>query len=110
MDVAKLVAALWNSSQSLEDVAGPNRVAGRDTRLVQIATTAGTGSEAGIRSLITDPVKGSKIAVESPYLIADFAVLDPELTYSVPSAVTAATGWMPWPIAWKPSPTARPIR
>ena len=92
MDVAKLVAALWNSNQSLEDVAGPNRVAGRDTRLVQIATTAGTGSEAGIRSLITDPVKGNKIAVESPYLIADFAVLDPELTYSVPSAVTAATG------------------
>ncbi|MGV1954482.1 iron-containing alcohol dehydrogenase [Agrobacterium sp. 22-214-1] len=92
MDVAKLVAALWNSSQSLEDVAGPNKVAGRDTRLVQIATTAGTGSEAGIRSLITDPMKGSKIAVESPHLIADFAVLDPELTYSVPSAVTAATG------------------
>ncbi|NTE36582.1 iron-containing alcohol dehydrogenase [Agrobacterium tumefaciens] len=92
MDVAKLVAALWNSNQSLEDVAGPNRVAGRDTRLVQIATTAGTGSEAGIRSLITDPVKGNKIAVESPHLIADFAVLDPELTYSVPSAVTAATG------------------
>ena len=92
MDVAKLVAALWNSNQSLEDVAGPNRVAGRDTRLVQIATTAGTCSEAGIRSLITDPVKGNKIAVESPYLIADFAVLDPELTYSVPSAVTAATG------------------
>ncbi|WCJ65188.1 MULTISPECIES: iron-containing alcohol dehydrogenase [Agrobacterium] len=92
MDVAKLVAALWNSGQKLEDVAGPNRVAGRDTRLVQIATTAGTGSEAGIRSLITDPVKGSKIAVESPYLIADFAVLDPELTYSVPPAVTAATG------------------
>ena len=92
MDVAKLVAALWNSSQTLEDVAGPNKVSGRDTRLVQIATTAGTGSEAGIRSLITDPVKGNKIAVESPYLIADFAVLDPELTYSVPSAVTAATG------------------
>ncbi len=92
MDVAKLVAALWNSGQTLEDVAGPNRVVGRDTRLVQITTTAGTGSEAGIRSLITDPVKGNKIAVESPYLIADFAVLDPELTYSVPSAVTAATG------------------
>lgn len=42
MDAAKLVAALWNSDQALEDVAGPNRVAGRDTRLVQIATTAGT--------------------------------------------------------------------
>lgn len=92
MDVAKLVAAMWDSQQSLADVAGPNKIDGRSTRLVQIATTAGTGSEAGIRSLITDPVKGNKIAVESPYLIADLAVLDPELTYSVPPAVTAATG------------------
>ncbi|MCW5711379.1 iron-containing alcohol dehydrogenase [Shinella sp.] len=92
LDVAKLVAALWDSEQTLADVAGPNRVAGRRTRLVQVATTAGTGSEAGIRALITDPGKGNKIAVESPHLIADFAVLDPELTYSVPPAVTAATG------------------
>ncbi|MBD9571109.1 iron-containing alcohol dehydrogenase [Ensifer adhaerens] len=92
LDVAKLVAVLWNSEQTLADVAGPNRVLGRNTRLAQVATTAGTGSEAGIRSLITDPVKGNKIAVESPHMIADLAVLDPELTYSVPPAVTAATG------------------
>lgn len=92
MDVAKLVAALWNGSETLSDVAGPNKVAGRTTRLVQIATTAGTGSEAGIRALITDPAKGAKIAVESPHLIADLAVLDPTLTFSVPPAVTAATG------------------
>lgn len=92
LDVAKLVAALWDGEQSLRDVAGPSRVAGRRTRLAQVATTAGTGSEAGIRSLITDPGAGAKIAVESPHLIADLAVLDPELTYSVPRAVTAATG------------------
>ncbi|MTH77868.1 iron-containing alcohol dehydrogenase [Paracoccus aestuariivivens] len=92
MDLAKLVAAMWDSDQTLADVAGPNRVAGRRSRLAQVATTAGTGSEAGIRALITDPVAGNKIAVESPYLIADLAVLDPELTFSVPSAVTAATG------------------
>lgn len=92
LDVAKLVAALWDSGQQLTDVAGPNKVAGRNTRLVQVATTAGTGSEAGIRSLITDPVKGAKIAVESPHMIADIAVLDPQLTFTVPPAVTAATG------------------
>ncbi|OCC06879.1 alcohol dehydrogenase [Labrys sp. WJW] len=92
LDVAKLVAVLWDSPQTLADVAGPNRVAGRHTRLAQVATTAGTGSEAGIRSLITDPGRGNKIAVESPHMIADLAVLDPELTYSVPPAVTAATG------------------
>lgn len=92
LDVAKLVAVLWDSAQTLTDVAGPNRVAGRKVRLIQVATTAGTGSEAGIRSLITDPVKGAKIAVESPHMIADVAVLDPQLTFTVPPAVTAATG------------------
>ena len=92
LDLAKLVAALWDGDQALADVAGPNRVAGRRSRLAQVATTAGTGSEAGIRALITDPGSGAKIAVESPHLLADLAVLDPELTFSVPPAVTAATG------------------
>lgn len=92
LDLAKLVAALWDGDQGLAEVAGPNKVAGRRTPLVQVATTAGTGSEAGIRALITDPGAGAKIAVESPYLAADLAVLDPELTFSVPAAVTAATG------------------
>lgn len=92
LDIAKLVAALWDGTQTLPEVVGPNKVAGRTTPLVQVATTAGTGSEAGIRALVTDPATKSKLAVESPHLIADLAVLDPELTYSVPSAVTAATG------------------
>lgn len=92
LDVAKLVAAMWDGDQVLNDVVGPNRVAGRRTRLAQVATTAGTGSEAGIRSLITDPGAEAKVAVESSHLIADLAVLDPELTYTVPPAVTAATG------------------
>ncbi|MBR9765769.1 MAG: iron-containing alcohol dehydrogenase [Rhodobacteraceae bacterium] len=92
LDVAKLVAALWDGEQGLADVAGPNRVAGRRSRLAQVATTAGTGSEAGIRALVTDPATKAKVAVESPFLLADIAILDPELTYSVPAAVTAATG------------------
>lgn len=92
MDVAKLVAVLWDTDKSLLDVVGPNRVEGRRTGLAQVPTTAGTGSEAGIRALITDPVSLAKHATESVYMLADIAVLDPELTYSVPPAVTAATG------------------
>ncbi|RVV97343.1 iron-containing alcohol dehydrogenase [Mesobaculum littorinae] len=92
LDVAKLLAALWDAETDLRSVAGPNKVAGRTSRLAQVATTAGTGSEAGIRALITDPETKSKIATESPHLLADIAILDPELTYSVPPAVTAATG------------------
>jgi alcohol dehydrogenase class IV len=92
MDVAKLVAVLWDSEQSVLDVVGVGKIAGRHTALAQVPTTSGTGSEAGIRSLVTNPDTLAKLAVESPFMLADIAVLDPELTYSVPSVVTAATG------------------
>lgn len=92
MDVAKLVAVLWDSEQSVIDVVGVGKVWGRRSALAQVPTTSGTGSEAGIRSLVTNPETLAKLAVESPFMLADIAVLDPELTYSVPAAVTAATG------------------
>lgn len=92
MDVAKLVAVLWDGDQTLTDVAGPNRVARKSARLVQVATTAGTGSEGGIRALVTSTETGMKVAVESPLMLADLAVLDPALTMSKPAALTAATG------------------
>jgi alcohol dehydrogenase class IV len=92
MDVAKLVAVLWDSDQSVLDVVGVGKVNGRRTALAQVPTTSGTGSEAGIRSLVTAPDTLAKMAVESAFMLADLAVLDPELTYTVPAAVTAATG------------------
>jgi alcohol dehydrogenase class IV len=92
MDLAKLAACLWDGAQPLADVVGPNRVARRLSALAQVATTAGTGSEAGIRALVTNSATRAKMAVESPLMLADIAVLDPELTSSVPPAVTAATG------------------
>ncbi|KQU95291.1 alcohol dehydrogenase [Devosia sp. Root413D1] len=92
MDVAKLVAALWDSEQAVLDVVGVDKLAGRRSALAQVPTTSGTGSEAGIRSLVTNPATLAKLAVESRHMLADIAVLDPELTYSVPAAVTAATG------------------
>ncbi|KHQ51851.1 iron-containing alcohol dehydrogenase [Mameliella alba] len=92
MDVAKLVAALWDSDQGLTEVAGPNKVAQKCSLLAQVATTAGTGSEGGIRALVTSTETGMKVAVESPHMAADIAILDPDLTMTVPPAVTAATG------------------
>lgn len=92
MDVAKLVAVLWDCEDSVLDVVGAGKVKGRRTALAQVPTTSGTGSEAGIRALVTAPETLAKMAVESTFMLADLAVLDPELTYSVPAAVTAATG------------------
>lgn len=91
MDVAKLVSVL-RGGQSLAEVVGPDKVAGRQNALALVPTTAGTGSEAGIRALVTDASGRSKLAVESPHLMADMVALDPDLTASVPPAVTAATG------------------
>lgn len=92
MDVAKLVAVLWDAEQSVPEVVGAGKINGRRTALVQVPTTSGTGSEAGTRALVTDPETLAKLAVESEHMLADIAILDPELTHSVPSAVTAATG------------------
>jgi alcohol dehydrogenase class IV len=91
MDVAKLVTVL-RGNQTLADVIGPHRVAGRQNALALVPTTAGTGSEAGIRALVTDAATLNKVAVESRHLMPDMVALDPDLTMSVPPAVTAATG------------------
>jgi alcohol dehydrogenase len=92
MDLAKLVAVLCTGDQKLADVVGPDEVAGRAVALVQVPTTSGTGSEAGIRALVTDPSTRNKLAVQSRFMLADLAVVDPDLTMSVPPQVTAATG------------------
>jgi alcohol dehydrogenase class IV len=92
LDLAKLVAVLPCSGQTIHDVVGPEKVKGRRVALVQVPTTAGTGSEAGTRALVTDPATQAKLAVQSRHMLADLAVVDPALTLSVPPAVTAATG------------------
>ena len=92
MDLAKLAAVLPGSGQSIHDVVGPEKVAGRSVALAQVPTTSGTGSEAGTRSLVTDPATQNKLAVQSRHMLADLAVIDPDLTLTVPPAVTAATG------------------
>jgi alcohol dehydrogenase class IV len=92
LDLAKLVAVLPGSGQTLHDVVGPEKVKRRQARLAQVPTTSGTGSEAGTRALVTDPATGQKLAVQSRHMLADLAVIDPDLTLSLPAAITAATG------------------
>ncbi|MFV0360960.1 iron-containing alcohol dehydrogenase [Tropicimonas sp.] len=92
MDLAKLVAVLAGSGRSLTDISGADRAPARRAALVQIPTTAGTGSEVGTRALITDPETRNKVATESPQMLADLAIVDPGLTASAPPFVTAATG------------------
>lgn len=91
LDIAKLVALLAGSGEALDDAWGVGNAKGPRLPLVLVPTTAGTGSEATPVSIIT--VGGDeKRGVSSPIILPDIAVLDAELTVSLPAAATAATG------------------
>lgn len=92
MDVAKLASVLVGSTLSVGDIVGLGKAPRRRIKLIQVPTTAGTGSEAGTRALVSDPVSRTKLAIDSVEMLADLAVIDPSLTHSVPAAITAATG------------------
>jgi alcohol dehydrogenase class IV len=91
MDVAKLASYLLGSGDDLDSIWGVGVATGKRLPLVLVPTTAGTGSEATPISVITCQ-GGVKLAVNSPPLIADWAVLDATLTLGLPRSVTAATG------------------
>lgn len=91
MDVAKLIAVLAGSSQALAEAYGIGNVRGNRLPLVQIPTTAGTGSEVTNIAIVTTGAT-TKMGVVAPQLYADMAILDAELTLGLPPHVTAATG------------------
>lgn len=93
MDVAKLVALLAHPecSQALADIYGVGNARGRRLPLIQVPTTAGTGSEVTQIAIVTTG-ETTKMGVVSPLLLPDLALLDAELTLGLPAAVTAATG------------------
>jgi alcohol dehydrogenase len=93
MDVAKLVALLAHplATQGLKDVFGVGNARGPRLPLIQVPTTAGTGSEVTPIAIVTTG-ETTKMGVVSPHLLPDLAVLDADLTLGLPPAVTAATG------------------
>lgn len=91
MDVAKLVAFLSRSNQSLSDIYGVGMARGQRMPLILVTTTAGTGSEVTPIAIVTTG-KDEKKGVVAPQLLPDIAVLDAELTTGLPPQVTAMTG------------------
>jgi alcohol dehydrogenase class IV len=91
MDVAKLLAVLIKGEQQLADIYGVDQIIGGRLPLIQVPTTAGTGSEATMVSIITTG-ETTKAGVVSRTLLADKIILDAALTTGLPPAVTAATG------------------
>jgi alcohol dehydrogenase class IV len=97
LDAAKAVALMVGQTRPLwdfEDI-GDNwqrvNVAGI-APVIAIPTTAGTGSEVGRASVITDEKHLIKRIIFHPKMMPDFVILDPELTVGLPKPITAATG------------------
>jgi len=96
IDTAKAIAVL---STNDGDVLDYLEVIGRGKKLTQpglpmiaIPTTAGTGSEVTRNSVIGDPGHKIKVSLRSPFLLPAIALIDPDLTISVPPEITANTG------------------
>lgn len=91
MDVAKMIAVLAASDQPISAIYGIGNVKGSRLPLVQVPTTAGTGSEVTNIAIVTTGAT-TKMGVVGPQLYADVAILDAELTLGLPPLVSAATG------------------
>lgn len=98
MDCAKGIAArVACPKKSVPQMKGLIKImlAGKGKKmppLVAIPTTSGTGSEATLAAVISNPEKKEKYPINDPYLIPRYVVMDPELTIGLPKPVTSTTG------------------
>jgi 4-hydroxybutyrate dehydrogenase len=97
LDTGKLIALKVTHERPLVDyddaTDGGQFIGPSVPPMITIPTTAGTGSEVGRSGVVTLAATGRKTVIFSPYLLAKAALLDPELTRSMPARVTAATGF-----------------
>jgi alcohol dehydrogenase class IV len=96
IDTAKAIAALLTNSGDITDYL---EVIGRGKPLscpsapcIAIPTTAGTGAEVTKNAVLTSQEHKVKVSLRSPTMLPDLAIVDPELTYSMPPSLTASTG------------------
>src|SRR5439155_9323358 len=94
LDMGKAIRLLVHHEpplQNYDDAKGGDRlITEKQPPLLAVPTTAGTGSEVGRSTVLL--IDGTKVVIFSPHLLANAAILDPELTVGLPPFVTAATG------------------
>lgn len=92
MDTAKAIGILFTHEGELREYYGVNLLEREITPLICIPTTSGTGSEVTRGSVITDTLTKQKEAILDLKIAPKLALIDPELTLTLPKAITAATG------------------
>ncbi len=95
IDGAKAIAALIHNKgliDYLEVIGKGNVLENPPVPFIAIPTTAGTGAEVTKNAVIHSPEHQVKVSLRSPFMFPSVAVVDPELTVSMPPHITAATG------------------
>jgi alcohol dehydrogenase class IV len=96
LDTGKAISAMVTNEGSVADyqeIEGKGRkFETKPIPFIAIPTTSGTGSEATRNAVITNPVFSLKKSIRDPWLIPEIALVDPELTLSLPPYVTATCG------------------
>ncbi|MBK7582209.1 MAG: iron-containing alcohol dehydrogenase [Myxococcales bacterium] len=97
LDCAKLIAVRARTArpwEELDDAIDGGVHIPRDVPpVIAVPTTSGTGSEVGRAGVLTVKSSNKKTVIFAPQLLPKCAILDPELTLTLPAAVTAATGF-----------------
>jgi len=96
LDSAKAIAALMTNPGRLMDylevIGGGQKIPIPAAPMIALPTTAGTGTEVTRNAVIASPEHHVKVSMRSPLMIPSVAIVDPELTYTMPPSVTASTG------------------
>jgi alcohol dehydrogenase class IV len=96
IDAGKAIAALMTNDGEIMnylEVIGAGRPLDRPSApYMAIPTTAGTGSEVTRNAVLGSPDHRVKVSLRSPFMLPRVALVDPELTFSLPPALTASTG------------------
>ncbi|MEW6532023.1 MAG: iron-containing alcohol dehydrogenase [Thermodesulfobacteriota bacterium] len=92
IDAAKAVSVMCTNPGKIQDYIGLGKIGTPGVPLIAVPTTAGTGSEATVYTIITDTEKDVKMLIGSPVIMPAAAIVDPLLTLKMPRGITAATG------------------
>jgi alcohol dehydrogenase len=92
MDCAKGIGASVAKNTDISKLIGTLRIRTALPPFIAIPTTAGTGSEATLVAVVTDPVKKQKFSIIDPNLVPRVAIIDPLMTQGLPAKITAETG------------------
>lgn len=96
LDAGKAIAALTTNRGDmfdyLEVIGKGQSLTEKPLRYIAIPTTSGTGSEVTRNAVLESPAHGLKVSLRSPMMLPEIALVDPELTYNLPPAITASSG------------------